>query len=459
MKFRILVCDDEELVRWSLAEGLRSQGYEVLEADNGLACLEAVRDHEPALVLLDIRMPELDGLSALRQLRETGHEVPVIILSALGDVNAAVDATRLGAQRYMTKPFDLDDVFDAVESTLASRRQWIRARSEAHASQGSGLIGVSPPMQRIHTTLERLATIDTPAVLLTGESGTGKDVVARAIHSMGPRSTRPLVEVDSTAIPEALLESTLFGHERGAFTDARQQHLGLFEVAADGMVFLDEIGELPLPMQAKLLRVLENRTFKRVGGTTSLAFRAAVVCATNRDLEAEVAAGRFREDLYYRIAVLPIELPPLRARTEDLPLLLDHFIQRFNRTFGRRVERVSEQALERLMAWRWPGNVRELRNAVERAVMFNTSGVLEVDDLPPRIRFAATVGPAAASSSGFVLPEDGVSLEEVERGLVEQALQRTDGNLTAAAKLLGLSRYALRNRAVKFGLAGTEPAR
>ena len=453
MSTRILVCDDEELVRWSLAEGLRSQGYEVLEAVHGLDALTKIRAAEPALVLLDIRMPELDGLACLRQLRESGSDIPVIILSALGDVTAAVDATRLGADRYMTKPFELDDVYEAVGESLRRRRLVAAQQSTSALAQRSGVLGCSPAMQRVHETLGRLASVDTPNVLITGESGTGKDVVARAIHAMGPRRERPFVEVDSTAIPEALLESTLFGHEKGAFTDAKAQHRGLFEVAGEGVVFLDEIGELPPTLQAKLLRVLENRTFKRVGGVDPIPFRAAVVCATHRDLEAEVSAGRFREDLYYRINVLPLVLPPLRSRVEDIPMLVEHFMQQFNRTFGRAVTRVASGAMDALTSWRWPGNIRELRNAMECAIMFNEGAVLELEHLPPRIRFAEQPrGGGQGSPRAWTLPEEGVSLEEVERTLVEQALDRTHGNLTAAARLLGLSRYALRNRAVKFDL-------
>jgi len=451
MRAQILVCDDEELVRWSLVEGLREQGYDVVEAENGLECLRRVRASEPALILLDIRMPELDGISALRQLREAGHEVPVIILSALGDVSIAVDATRLGAERYMTKPFRLEDVFEAVDECLCRHRRYARTRAAAIEADRFGLLGGSPAMLRVHEILQKLADIDTPSILLTGESGTGKDLVAQAIHAVGPRSRRPWVEVDSTAIPESLLESTLFGHERGAFTDARTQHRGLFEIADDGVIFLDEIGELPLSMQAKLLRVLENRTFKRVGGTENIQFRAAVVCATNRDLEAEVAANRFREDLYYRINVLPIVLPPLRARTNDIPQLVEHFMEKFNRSFGRTVKRVSPAAMDRLVSWRWPGNVRELRNAIECAMMFNDGDAIDVEHLPPRIRFAADVS-AEHNGQLFLLPEEGISLEAVERMLVEQALARCDGNLSAAARLLDLSRYALRNRVVKFGL-------
>lgn len=442
-----MVCEDEELVRWSLVEGLRSQGYEVFEAPNGRVCLERMPEVEPLVLLLDIRMPELDGISCLRKLREGGNEVPVIILSALGDVSTAVEATKLGATRYLTKPFELGDVFDAVEEVIARGRLATRVVSDASHHRW-GLIGSAPAMQRVFHTIEKLATVATPTVLITGESGTGKDVVARAIHATGPRSAARYVEVDCTAIPETLLESTLFGHERGSFTDARQQHRGLFEVAQGGVVFLDEIGELAPSMQAKLLRVLENRIFKRVGGTADIPFDASVITATNRDLRAEVAAGRFREDLYYRLALVQIALPPLRARAEDIARIAEHFVHSYSRTFGRSVRNLSGDAVEKLMAYRWPGNIRELRNVIECAVIFNERDRIEVDDLPPHIRYA--VGGSDTSATTFILPEHGISLEDVERSLVIQALERTGHNLSAAARLLGLSRYALRNRAVKF---------
>ncbi len=449
-KGRILVCDDEELVRWSLVEHLRSEGYDVAEATNGRECVDKHAEWLPALVLLDLSMPEMDGMTALRTLREQGSDTPVIILTALGDVGSAIQATRLGADRYMTKPFDLHAVDEAVAEVLDVHRLRATVGEGGSEARGyAGLIGGSRPMQLVFETLRDLETIEAPTVLITGESGTGKDLIARAIHSHGPRGEQPFVEVDCTAIPETLIESTLFGHERGAFTDAKAQHRGLFESAQGGVVFLDEIGELPAPMQAKLLRALENRSFKRVGGTTTIRFDAAIVTATNRDLKAEVDAGNFREDLYYRLNVVPIALPPLRSRGDDVRLLVEHFIGSFNTSFGREVKGVQGAAMDALLQYRWPGNIRELRNVIERIVIFKKDALITVEDLPPAIRFGRST-----SSSGcpFVLPPEGVELEAVERGLVEQALERTSGNQSAAARLLGLSRYALRNRMKKFEL-------
>jgi DNA-binding NtrC family response regulator len=314
-KGKIVVCDDEELIRWSLTEHLRGEGYEVFEADNGVTCLEVVSRVNPALLLLDLRMPERDGLGVLRELREGGSELPVIVLTALGSIEPAIEATRLGASAYLSKPFHLDRVSEAIGrvlSTEASKRQ-VRQNQGRIAHAYSGIVGSSRGMLSLFDTLERLERIDAPTVLITGESGTGKDLVARAIHARGSRREKPFVEVDCAAIPETLVESTLFGHERGAFTDAKVQKAGLFESANGGIVFLDEVGELPLSMQAKLLRALENRKFKRVGGNNDIKFDAGIIAATNRNLLSEVAAGRFREDLYYRLAVVQLEVPSLRT--------------------------------------------------------------------------------------------------------------------------------------------------
>ena len=447
---RLLVVDDEELVRWSLSEYFRGEGFDVEEATNGADAIERFEKLRPDVMLLDLVMPEMGGMDCLRELRRRGHQVPVIILTALGDVAPAVEATQLGASRYLTKPFELVDVKDAVDQALESAQVHEIELGEPGVDRYGELLGGSPSMKKVFGLLRQLEDIDTPTVLITGESGTGKDLVARAIHSKGERSGGPFVEVDCTAIPEQLLESTLFGHERGAFTDAKQQKRGLFEVARGGVVFLDEIGELPLPLQAKLLRVLENRKFRRVGGNVDLAFDAAVVTATNRNLQEEVREGRFREDLYYRLAVVTIDLPPLRARGDDIRVLMNYFIESYNQSFHRDVEAVSAPALKQLQTYPWPGNIRELRNVVERMVIFNKGDTIELNHLPAEIRYATD----AAGNDGcpFILPETGIALADVEKSLVRQALDRTEGNQTEAARLLDISRFALRNRMKKFGL-------
>lgn len=446
---RLLIADDDALVRRSLARYFRSRGFETEEVEDGVECVERFEENPPALLILDLMMPRMGGLDALREIRRKGHLTPVVVLTALQDIDSAVEATRLGANEYLTKPFDAKAVVDAVERSLAARAS-VQPTGDAELPGYAGLIGRSARMRAVFERLRALEGVDAPTVLITGESGTGKDLVARAVHSRGPRSPHPFVEVDCTSIPENLMESTLFGHERGSFTGASRQHQGLFEVARGGVVFLDEIGEMAAPAQAKLLRALENRKFKRVGGTRDIEFDAAVVAATNRELHQEVAAGRFREDLFYRLAVIPVELPSLRERSDDVPLLVEHFIRRFNDTFQRTVQRVAADALESLVGYSWPGNVRELRNVVERMVIFTQDDVLTMDAIPPEIRFHRTK--ARGQDHKYKLPPDGIDFEDVERSFVEQALDMSDGNQSAAARMLHMSRYAFRNRMKKFGL-------
>ncbi len=441
----ILVADDDKLSRWSLCQHFEALGHRTLAVQNGQEALDAVEQHGPTLIFMDISMPVMDGLTALRTLRENDHNLPVIVITAQGGVQGAMEATRLGCSGYLEKPFDLREADVAVERALSEDRlkqelSYLRSRERTGYAE---IIGSSPPMQRLFDTLKRLAKIDAPTVLIQGESGTGKDLVARAVHSHGPRAGAPFMEIDCTALPEHLIESELFGHERGAFTDARATKRGLFEVAAGGMIFLDEVGELPLGMQAKLLRALENRKFRRVGGVVEIPLNACVIAATNRSLRDEVKAGRFREDLYFRLHVVPIEVPALRERKEDIAPLTQYFIDRLNKTFSRSVKGASLRAMELLQTYRWPGNVRELRNVLECSVIMLAKDVIQPSDLPPEIRRTQS---AQVKGCPFVLPDDGILLEEVEKGLLMQALERTEGNQSAAARLLGISRYALRYR-------------
>ncbi|MED5369406.1 MAG: sigma-54 dependent transcriptional regulator [Myxococcota bacterium] len=445
----LLVCDDEELIRWSLNEHLSGQGFEVVEAEDGVDCLEKVSAHAPDLILTDLKMPRMEGMEVLRRLREEGKDVPVIVLTAHGAVDSAVQATKLGAQAYLSKPFDLREVTLAVEKALEQYRLEHEVRYLRSSRAGYGrIIGESPAMQRLFHTLRRLEQVQAPTVLVNGESGVGKDVIAHAIHERGPRSSGPMMEVDCASLPEQLIESELFGHEKGAFTDARSTKRGLFEVARGGTIFLDEIGEMTAATQAKLLRALENRTFRRVGGTTNLSMEAGIIAATNRDLAQEVKAGNFREDLYFRLNVIRIEVPPLRERREDVPLLIDHFVERFNRDFRKQVQGVSAEALQLLGGYTWPGNVRELKNVIERIVILEADDLIRVEHLPSAIRY----GRQADRSVPFLLPEEGVNLDELERSLLQQAMDRTEGNQSAAARLLGISRYALRYRLEKHKL-------
>ena len=450
---RILCCDDEELVRWSVQAHLKKAGHEVDVAADGIAGLEAIDKGAYDVVILDLKMPRMDGLSVLRRLRETHPQLPVVVITAHGAIDSAIEATRLGARAYLSKPFDLRElqlqVERAVEHEELSRT--VEAMRDQNLRRYEKLVGVSQSMGRIFDTLERLEKVDAPTVLIQGESGTGKDLIAQAIHSRGPRRTKAYVEVDCAALPDTLIESELFGHEKGSFTDAHQQKRGLFEVAKGGVVFLDEIGEMPLLTQAKLLRALENRRFRRVGGVVDLPLDAAVVAASNRDLQKEVKAGRFREDLYFRLHVVPIEVPPPRQRREDISPLVAHMLERTARDLGRPIPDITTDAMAGLEGYNWPGNAREVRNVIERLLILRTGDApIRVDELPMEVRLTS-------SSSGsigcpYVLPDGGVDLEAVERGLIDQALSRAKGNQTQAARLLGITRYALRYRLEKHGL-------
>jgi len=443
----VLIVDDEELVRWSLRERLRKDGYTVLESGTVASAMEKLT---PAvdLVLLDQRLPDGDGLTLLRQIKESSPDTLVILMTAFSTVENAVAAMKHGAYHYLNKPFNLDDVSAVVEKALETSR----LRREVRMLRGSqsrdygfdAIIGSSSAMVDAKSLLERIAASPATTVLLTGETGTGKDLAAKAIHFNSERSSKPFVNITCSALPEQLLESELFGHERGAFTDARQQKRGLLETADGGTVFLDEIGEMTPGLQAKLLRFLEDRTFKRVGGLNDIRVDVRVIAATNRSLDDEVRAGRFREDLFYRLQVMPVRLPPLRERVGDIRLLVAHYIDRYNREFRKRVRGLQPGAQAMLDQYRWPGIVRELRNAIERAMLLADNGLLGAEDF-------ATLSKAATPAT-FRLPPEGVDLETVERQLVMQALQRAGGNQTQAGHLLGINRDQVRYRIEKFGL-------
>jgi DNA-binding NtrC family response regulator len=447
----LLVVDDEELIRWSLKERLQRDGYSVVEA---CTAAEALSNAPAAdLVLLDYRLPDGDGLSVLRRLKESSPDTPVVLMTAYSTVENAVDAMREGAYHYVKKPFDLDEVSVVVEKALetCTLRREVRAfrTSQRREFSFDAIIGRSPAMASVKSLLARVASSPASTVLLTGETGTGKDLAAKTIHYNSSRAGKPFVNVTCSALPEPLLESELFGHERGAFTDARQQKRGLFEMADGGTLFLDEIGEMATGLQSKLLRFLEEKTLKRVGGLQDIRVDVRVVAATNRQLEEDVKAGKFREDLFYRLQVMTVHLPPLRERAGDVALLAQAYVERFKGEFRKRVPGLTAEAVQALERYQWPGNVRELRNAIERAMLLADGDALQPDDLAfPARRVAA---------SGFQLPSEGTDLEDVERQLVVQALERSSWNQTHAGKLLGINRDQVRYRIEKFGLTPPMP--
>jgi two-component system response regulator AtoC len=440
---RVLVVDDEENIRLVLRTLLKKHGYEVEVAEGGEAALAALDAFDPDVILTDVRMPRMGGLDLLAALKAKQHMATVIVMSAFGNVDLAIDAMKAGAYDYVSKPFKPDEIVLAIRK--AEEREVLRRENRALKSaiqkenEFESIFAKSRAMLEIFRTVAKIADFKT-TVLVTGESGTGKELVARAIHARSSRRGGPFVAINCGAIPENLLESELFGHKRGAFTDAISDRRGLFEEANGGTLLLDEIGELPLNLQVKLLRVLQEETIRRLGDTKDVKVDARIIAATHRDLSADVTAGRFREDLFYRINVLPIHIPPLRNRREDVNVLIDHFITRNNVRLGTAIRGVSAEARKQLLEYAWPGNVRELENTIERAMVLAETDVLQPIDLPERVRDALDPVQVHLASGELSVKRTVAAIEQI---LIRRALQKTKGNRTRAAELLEISHRAL----------------
>lgn len=494
-KHRVLIADDEQNIRRVLEAILKRAGFLPTAVGDGEAALAALRDSdEPfAALVTDLKMPKLDGMALLRRVKEEREELPVVMITAHGSVNSAVEAVKLGAFDYIEKPFEDRAIREVVRKAVL---HWEKAAEHAHPAvdleKGRyGLIGTGSSMREVFSVIERVA--DTPStVLITGESGTGKELVAKALHQESSLCNNAFIKINCAAIPEGLIESELFGHEKGAFTGAVSSKPGRFELADGGTLLLDEIGEIPGPMQVKLLRALQESEFERVGGIKTMKVDVRLIAATNADLAKETEAGNFREDLYYRLAVVPIRIPPLRERQEDIPLLVEHFLARFNEKLGKHVESMSPEAMARLISHPWPGNIRELENLMERTLLFCDDPVIRLEDLPSDLTrdtggsgdittsvpacvttgeipaFTETPGHPAAAAADGAGPPVAASLKEavkaktvqVEREMIVRALDETGGNVTRAAKLLQISRKSLQIKMKELGLRrGDDPAR
>ncbi len=461
MRYRVLIVDDEADSREALAELTQRWGYDVQTAGDGTEALRRAIEWHPDVILTDLVMPNMDGLWLLRALRAELPDCPVVLLTGRGTIQTAVQAIKEGAYDFIEKPLEVPRLRIVLERALEKKEtmrevQLLRRRLAALAP-GTDVIGSGPAMQKVFELVNKVAPSNASVVIM-GESGTGKEVVARAIHNLSPRKEKPFVALNCSAIPATLIESELFGYERGAFTGADQRRIGNFELAHNGTLFLDEIGELPLELQAKFLRVLEEHKIRRLGGRGEVEVDVRVLCATNRDLKEESRRGRFREDLYFRLHVFTIGLPPLKERREDIPLLVHHFIEKFNAETGKRVQGVSPAALGMLQGYAWPGNIRELRNTVERAMILVDGDVIGEEQLPPDMQ-------ASRPEAAMLRVPLGIPLDKVEKEYILSSLQKNGGNKARTAEILGISEKTLYNKLNRYaaeareraGEGGTEP--
>ncbi|UCF06983.1 MAG: sigma-54-dependent Fis family transcriptional regulator [bacterium] len=455
MPRRILIIDDEKAIRWSLGEAMQTMGYEFSEADKGKKGIKLFKDDPADLVILDLKLPDINGISVLKKLKAIDQDVPVIMMTAYGEVTTAVEALKSGAYDFLLKPFQLEKIKVAVRNALESSRMKAELqdikKKERETYNFENFLGKSELMKDVFNKVKKIGKSKASTILIQGESGTGKELVARAIHECSNVGTRPFLEINCAALPETLLESELFGHEKGAFTDAKFRKKGLFELAEGGTIFLDEIGEMGVTLQSRLLRVIENKTFRRVGGVKDLRVNTRVISATNRDLKQAIAEGTFRSDLYYRLQVIPIYLPPLKERKEDIVLLANHFISIFNKEFKKKIKKVNRAVAGLLEGYSWPGNVRELRNVIERAILLEAEDELLAEHLPPEISKGGET-PDTEQRTDSLNDLYPINLKEMEKVLIRKTLEETGGNKSKAARILGISRQTLREKTKLYKL-------
>jgi DNA-binding NtrC family response regulator len=465
----VLIVDDERTLARAIKTFMAEAGYEAEVAGDAETAMKIVESLRPDVVFADVRLPGMSGIELLRRIREFDPAIPVIIMTAHGTIEGAVEAVKLGAFDYMKKPVDLEELKlladRARETALMKQELSYYRRRAANEVPFSGILGSSSALRAVLDQVRQIAALDeTPPVLITGETGTGKGLVARTLHTSGPRAAKPFIDVNCTALPVNLMEAELFGYERGAFTDAKESKIGLFEAAEGGFLFLDEVGDLELSLQGKLLRAIEDRTVRRVGGIRDRKIDVRILAATNRNLEREVGLNRFRGDLYFRLAVILLHLPPLRERGDDILVLAEHFLRRFSTKYGKEVRRIDAGAREVLLSYPWPGNVRELSHVIERAVLWSRDATLNVEHLsvaaPMRVSSDAPLTEPSQERSRFdgIVPDPLASgsndLTQVERSMIERAMRDAGGNQTRAAQRLGISRDTLRYRLKKFGIQG-----
>jgi DNA-binding NtrC family response regulator len=451
---KILVIDDEKLLRWSLDQNLSKEGYTVLTAEKGLEGLSIFKEELPDIILLDIHLPDVSGITVLEGIKEINKNALVIMITAFGDIQTAVKTIKLGAYDFLEKPFNMEKLKILVAKALETaslRREVTQFRTQLSSKYGfDSIIGQSEAMKKVFDLISKIAQSDATTIFLQGESGTGKDLTAKVIHYQSNRTEKPFMEINCTALPENLVESELFGHEKGAFTDAKAMKRGLFELADGGTVYLDEIGDMMPGTQAKLLKIIENKAFKRIGGTGDIEVDVRIIAATNKDIDESVRKGDFREDLYYRLKVIPILLPPLRDREDDILQLSKYFINHFNIEFKKNLKGLHKETDKSFMEYHWPGNVRELKNVIERAMILESEDYILPEHLPLELTSKEVIT-HNIKGLDIKIPPGGIDIEEVEKELIRQSLEYTKGNQTKAARLLNLSRDTLRYRMQKFG--------